>query len=126
MIASATGDRHRGGLPSRYAPTRLRGGPAIRLGAEARIRGAILSIAINPSRLMTENVENLILEHLRHIRGGVDQIAEDLGTVTLRLLSLESQVAGLHGDNAISHQRMDSIERRLECVERRLDLHEPA
>jgi tetrahydromethanopterin S-methyltransferase subunit G len=75
---------------------------------------------------MTENVENLILEHLRHIRGRVDQMAEDLGTVKLRLSSLESQVAGLHGDNAIAHQRMDAIERRLERVETRLDLHEPA
>jgi hypothetical protein len=75
---------------------------------------------------MTENVENLMLEHLCHIRRRADQIAEDLGTVKLRLSSLESQVAGLHGDNAISHQRMDSIERRLERVERRLDLHEPA
>ena len=27
---------------------------------------------------MNENVENLVLEHLRHIRGRVDQIAEDL------------------------------------------------
>jgi len=75
---------------------------------------------------MTENVENLILEHLRHIRGRVDQMAEELGTVKLRLSSLEAQVAGLHGDNAISHQRMDSIDRRLERVERRLDLHQPA
>lgn len=75
---------------------------------------------------MTENVENLILEHIRHIRGRVDQVAEDLGTVKLRLSSLESQVAGLHGDNAIAHQRMDRIESRLERIERRLDLVEPA
>ena len=75
---------------------------------------------------MTENVENLILEHLRHIRGRVDQMAEDLGTVKLRLSSLESQVAGLHGDNAVAHQRMDQIDHRLERIERRLDLHEPA
>jgi demethoxyubiquinone hydroxylase (CLK1/Coq7/Cat5 family) len=75
---------------------------------------------------MTENVENLILEHLGHIRGQVDQIAEDPGTVKSRLSSLKSQVAGLHGDNAIAHQRMDAIERRLERVEKRLDLHEPA
>ena len=74
---------------------------------------------------MTEDTEDLILEHLRHIRGGVRQMAEDLGTVKMRLSSLEPQVAGLHSDNAISHQRMDSIERRLERVERRLDLHEP-
>lgn len=43
---------------------------------------------------MIENSENLILEHLRHIRGGVAQIAEDVGTVKLRESSLESQMAG--------------------------------
>jgi hypothetical protein len=75
---------------------------------------------------MTENVENLILEHLRHIRGRVDQMAEDLGTVKLRLSSLESQVVGLHGDNAVAHQRMDHIDQRLDRIARRLDLHEPA
>ena len=75
---------------------------------------------------MTENVENLILEHLRHIRGRVDQMAEDLGTVKLRLSSLESQVVGLHGDNAVAHQRMDHIDQRLDRIAGRLDLHEPA
>lgn len=73
---------------------------------------------------MTENIENLILEHLRHIRGRVDQIAEDVGTLKLRTTSLESQIAGLHGDNAIAHQRMDRIEARLDRIERRLDLRE--
>ena len=75
---------------------------------------------------MTETLENLILEHLIHIRGRLDQVAEDLGTFKLGLSSLETQVAGLHGDNAIAHQRMDRIESRLERIERRLDLYEPA
>jgi len=75
---------------------------------------------------MTDNVESLILEHLRHIRNRVDQIADDVGTLKLRLSSLESQAAGLHGDNAIAHQRMDRIENRLNRIERRLELHEPA
>jgi hypothetical protein len=75
---------------------------------------------------MNENVENLVLEHLRHIRGRVDQIADDLGTVKLRLSSLESQVAGLHADNAIAHQRMDRMDARLERIERRLELRESA
>jgi hypothetical protein len=75
---------------------------------------------------VTEQVENLILEHLRHIRGRVDQLAEDMSTMKLRMSSLETQVAGLHGDNAIAHQRMDRIEARLDRIERRLELREPA
>jgi hypothetical protein len=39
---------------------------------------------------MNENVENLVLEHLRHIRGRVDQIADDVGDLKLRMSGLES------------------------------------
>ncbi len=39
---------------------------------------------------MNENVENLVLEHLRHIRGRVDQIADDVGDLKQRMSSLES------------------------------------
>lgn len=38
---------------------------------------------------MAENVENLILEHLRHIRGRVDQIADDMSELKHRMSSLE-------------------------------------
>jgi hypothetical protein len=75
---------------------------------------------------MTETVEHPILEPLRQIRGRVDQMVEDLGRVKLRLSSLESQVAGLHADNAITHQRMDGIEGRLDPIEGRLDSRGPA
>jgi len=75
---------------------------------------------------MTENLENLILEHLRHIRGRVDQMAEELGAVKPRLSSLETQVAGLRGDNAVAHQRMDHIDQRLDRIAQRLDFHEPS
>lgn len=39
---------------------------------------------------MTENVENPVLAHLRHIRGRVDQIADDMRDVKLRFSTLES------------------------------------
>ena len=39
---------------------------------------------------MNENVENLVLEHLRHIRGRVDQIADDVGDLKQRMSGLES------------------------------------
>ena len=44
---------------------------------------------------MTDNVENLILEHLRAIRADVGQIKEDMSTVKQRLTSVESQIAQL-------------------------------
>ena len=71
---------------------------------------------------MSADIDSLILEHLRHIRGRVDQLGEDMTIVKHRLTSLESQVAGLHGDNAILQRRMDGFETRMERIERRLDL----
>lgn len=81
---------------------------------------------------MAEEVNNLILTHLRAIREGQDDIKR-------RLSSLEDQVAGLTRQNAeLTHQiaglrsdlnhhvhRTDSLEARVECIERRLGLSEP-
>lgn len=41
---------------------------------------------------MSENVENLVLEHLRHIRSKVDQIADDMIDLKHRMSSLESSI----------------------------------
>ncbi|WP_206611796.1 hypothetical protein [Acidithiobacillus sulfuriphilus] len=38
---------------------------------------------------MTDNMENLVLEHLRHIRGRVDQIADDMIDLKHRMSGLE-------------------------------------
>ena len=45
---------------------------------------------------VTENIENLIIEHLRAMRGDLGQVKDDIGTVKLRLTSLESRVASVH------------------------------
>jgi hypothetical protein len=39
---------------------------------------------------MNEKGENLVLDHLRHIRGRVDQIADDVGDLKQRMSGLES------------------------------------
>ena len=39
---------------------------------------------------MTEQIDSLVLEHLRHIRGRVDQIADDVGDLKQRMSGLES------------------------------------
>ena len=38
---------------------------------------------------MTADTENLVLEHLRHIRARVDQIADDMTDLKLRMSGLE-------------------------------------
>lgn len=75
---------------------------------------------------MTENVENLVLEHLRHIRGKVDKIADDVADLKLRVGSLEEHAALLHTDNAALAVRLDRLDSRVDRLERRLDLRESA
>lgn len=41
---------------------------------------------------MSDNVENLVLEHLRHIRRRVDQIVDDVSDLKHRMSGLESSI----------------------------------
>ena len=65
---------------------------------------------------MTET-ENLVLEHLRHIRGAVDAVREDMREVKGRLGILANQYAKLSN-------RLDRMDGRVERIEKRLELAE--
>ena len=78
------------------------------------------------------NVESLVLEHLRHIRARVDQIADDVGELKMRMGNVEAGIAGvrrevLQADETDIRQQMtlDKLTARVERIERRLDLVEP-
>lgn len=78
---------------------------------------------------MSENSQNLVLEHLRHIRGRVDLIADDMKEVKLRLSSLDNSLSLVRreiivGDETGARQQasIDRIMERLERIENRLDL----
>ena len=78
---------------------------------------------------MTDNTENLVLEHLRHIRGRVDQISDDVTDLKHRMTSLEHGMSlikrEIHfGDEVDARQQvsLDRIVERLERLERRFDL----
>lgn len=49
---------------------------------------------------MTEDTTNLVLEHLHHIRGRVDQIAEDVTDLKHRMTSLEFSISRIRSDIA--------------------------
>ena len=78
---------------------------------------------------MIDNVERVIIEHLGHIRGRVDRIAEDITDVKLRLSSVESAMVHVKreassGDETDARQQV-SLHRladRIDRIERRLDL----
>jgi predicted nucleic acid-binding Zn-ribbon protein len=59
--------------------------------------------------------DNIVLEHLRHIRSAVDGLRDDMREVKGRLGILESQYANLSN-------RLDRVDGRIERIERRLNL----
>ena len=59
--------------------------------------------------------DNIVLEHLRHIRSAVDGLRDDMREVKGRLGILESQYANLSN-------RLDCVDGRIERIERRLNL----
>ena len=76
-----------------------------------------------------ENVDNLILEHLKSLRAGQDRIEHEIKEVKGRLTSLESNFAGSRRDTALQQEdiyrqqaTLDRLSERLDRVERRLDI----
>ena len=51
-----------------------------------------------------ENVENLILEHLKSLRNGQDRIEHELKEVKGRLTSLESNFVGGRRDTVLQQE----------------------
>jgi chromosome segregation ATPase len=78
---------------------------------------------------MVEDIENLILEHLRALRAGQDKLQQSVDELRVRVGSLESHVASLRRDVALIHEdvaainaRLDRHEERLTRIEKRLDI----
>jgi predicted nucleic acid-binding Zn-ribbon protein len=63
------------------------------------------------------NSDNVVLEHLHHIRSAVDGLRDDMREVKGRLGILESQYANLSN-------RLDRVDSRIERIEQRLSLAE--
>ena len=70
--------------------------------------------------------DNLVLEHLRHIRTSVDATREDVRELKHRMTTLEIQVANSAATEASHYASlasgMDGLTDRLDRVERRLDI----
>ena len=78
---------------------------------------------------MTENVENLLLEHLKRFQAGQDRIERKLDEHTQRLGRIENKLASLRGgigqgEEAWAEQsvRIDKLAERLDRIERRLEI----
>lgn len=80
-------------------------------------------------KIMVENVDNLIIEHLKAIRASIDKNTQELSDVKMRVGSLENRlvmvekgVINIHEDIALVHSRIDRVDNRIERIEKRLEL----
>ncbi|EZP83416.1 hypothetical protein BV97_01527 [Novosphingobium resinovorum] len=78
---------------------------------------------------MTENVENLLLEHLKKIQAEQSAARERDREIMTRLGSLESMIARIGRDNAHAYEEqikdrrgLDALKERVERLERGLEL----
>jgi len=80
---------------------------------------------------MAENIDNIVLEHLRHIRSKVDKTEQSIDDLKIRMSRLESamltvkrEVADGFGSEIHQQSFNDKIIERIERIERRLELQE--
>jgi hypothetical protein len=60
-------------------------------------------------------MDNIVLEHLRHIRGAIDDARDDIREIKQRAGNLGNPYANMSN-------RLDRTDIRIERIERRLDL----
>lgn len=73
---------------------------------------------------MAKSPENLVIEHLRAIRGDLVGVKDDLRDIKARLGAIEHHQAGQMLDSVRQSSRLDDLAARLEKVERRLELRD--
>jgi septal ring factor EnvC (AmiA/AmiB activator) len=78
---------------------------------------------------MTENVENLILEHLKLIQAELAASKDRDAEILMRLANIESGLARVTRDEAMNYAEIvqdrhsvDKLKERIERIERRLEL----
>jgi hypothetical protein len=78
---------------------------------------------------MSDNIESLVLEHLRAIRSDIASVKDDVREIKSRVNSLEAgqatiiqQIGHLAGTSAEQHVQYDRLLERIERLERRLEI----
>lgn len=82
---------------------------------------------------MNDNVENLVLEQLRALRGDIlnfrAESQSDMSEIKHRLSRVESGIASMRGENAGTQEDVyrqqtviDAIKERLQRIEKRLEI----
>ncbi len=73
---------------------------------------------------MNENVENLVLEHLRIIRADLSSMKDELSGARAELLIMRQHMAGLSGGRTLHDVEIAGPKMRPDRTEERLELAE--
>jgi len=73
---------------------------------------------------MNENIENLVLEHLRIIRADLSSMKDELSGARAELLIMRQHMAGLLGGQTLHDVEIAGLKVRLDRIEKRLELAE--
>ena len=71
---------------------------------------------------MNENVEHLVLEHLRAIRTDMGTMKDEMSGMRAEMLIMRQHMAGLVGAQTLHDTEIASIKLRLGRIEKRLEL----
>jgi hypothetical protein len=74
--------------------------------------------------MMSENVENLMLEHLRAIRADMGSMKEEMSGMRAEMLIIRQHMAGLLGAQTLHDGEIANIKVRVDRIERRLELRD--
>jgi hypothetical protein len=73
---------------------------------------------------MAEEMDNILLEHLRRIRASQERTELDIAELKSRVSSLEQVTGQILNLLGTMNQRMDRLDERMARIERRFDLVE--
>lgn len=73
---------------------------------------------------MTENIENLVLEHLRAIRTDIADLKREVAGNSVEIAAMGQQLAGLTAAVYNSKSDLETVKQRVDRLERRLDLRD--
>jgi hypothetical protein len=74
--------------------------------------------------VMTEELENLVLEQLRAVRGDLGQIKDTLADHGAQFIRVRSDIHDVRGDILRDEEHFARLELRLDRIEKRLGLVE--
>lgn len=73
---------------------------------------------------MAKEPDNLLLEHLRAIRGDTGYLREAVDRIELRLAAIDGHIASFQLSEARQNSELDKLRQRLSRIEKRLELVE--